>query len=403
MTENPSRIRNRYRFEFGRDVLGPVFYEFCHRLHLLVGRRHEETAILLFMSRAGIRLRRLYQAYLLSQKIPVCKTSYRDFYISRLSCARACMPHNPEYVSRVIISEYLSFSLGELVRRVFDTDLPKPLGTARVSVDSLLEVYHSPRDYGQRIRENTGHQSSLLRKYLSTVTQSRKNIVLVDSGWHGTTQSMLTRSFKDYSWFGFYFGLRGKSGAGLDHASFKVGLAVDDRHHSPLCPRFCIFDYYHLIESVLEPDVPSVNRYVETEGLVRSDVECLEVSERVLWGDDMFMGVTEYFKRPAGVDSGTIDAAATRAYRRLNRLVYFPDRVAATTMQVNDRAADFGKPGICPIVSRVDWMSAGTLRQQRRLIRKSLWKPAQIAVMYPAPLSRILQLLFYFYRKCFPR
>ena len=78
------------RFLFSKNILGPIFYEFCHLLHKEITNNYNDSYIILYMARGGLRLRYLYQLYRKLNNLK-CNLTEKDLYISRLACTKSCL------------------------------------------------------------------------------------------------------------------------------------------------------------------------------------------------------------------------------------------------------------------------------------------------------------------------
>ena len=388
------------KYEFAKDLLGPIFYEFCAKLHtyLLANTLdNSQEAVVLYMARAGLRLRYLYNLYRrLNNYQPVCDE--KDFYISRLSAAKACLVDDFEYVAPIIVREYSRYSIAQLLKGVvyWTLDLPDNWHYLNASFDNFKRVYWFDNSISKSIRKYFIEQSNLFRKYVKNLVQSRSKVFLVDSGWTGNTQAMLMRSFPSIRWTGLYFGKWDYRKVCPSHFSQIVGLCLDDAIHDETKPQSAMFHYHHLIEDPLEIKFPSTEGYTYNKVTGEVTPNTMNAEESILaphQEDIHFAGIVEYFQfqQPSSLEK--ICENAEQAYSQLKRFILFPKKKEITMMTVRDRSADFGKDESNSILIQPQRFS---LQEKRRRILQALWKEGQVTLEFPPAIAWIIQRLVKF-------
>ena len=387
---------NKGAIYFGENILGPIFYDFCAKLHWYLERnviQERNDSALLFMARAGLRLRYLYQLYRQLNNLPsIC--SEEDLYISRLSCVKGCLTNDFDYVVGIIIEEYKNKPIIDVFQRIIELELnldPRWYSTP-TSKTSFRQIYEES-NCSSLIDTYFREQSQLFAQYIRNFSHNRQRIFLVDSGWTGRTQGMLMREFPEIAWTGLYFG---KWAYGKPHPEYFpniIGLCLDDSVHHQGHPKAALFHYHHLIEDPLEIDFPSVKGYVyeQKTGLVVPNTGIAE--ESVILPNDTdthFQGIIEYFQTCQQSDLDQISQAANLAYKQLNHLIRFPSKSDLQMMLVGDRSADFGKDVSYPILLQP---GKGNLIAKRRRLIRSLWKEGQVALEFPPVMACIIQRL----------
>lgn len=386
---------NKGSIYFSRNILGPILYDFCAKLHWYLERnviQERDDFELLFMARAGLRLRYLYQLYRqLNNLPPICLEE--DLYISRLSCVKGCLSNDFDYVADIIVEEYKNKPIINVFSRIIDSELnlqPKWLNIT-TSNTAFRQIY-AESECSSLIANYFREQSQLFAKYINNLIQNRKRIFLVDSGWIGRTQGMLMRTFPEIEWTGLYFGKWAYGKSYPEYFPSIVGLCLDDSVHHKGHPRAALFHYHHLIEAPLEIDFPSVKEYIYDEKLDLVLPNTGIASESVIAPNDErnthFRGIVEYFQTCQQKELEQISQGANLAYKQLNHLIRFPSKSDLQMMMVGDRSADFGKDKSYPILLQP---SKGSLIAKRRRLIRSMWKEGQVALEFPPTMAYIIQ------------
>ena len=369
---------------FARDLLGPVFLQFCQRLHLATVAFAERDAKLLFAARGGLRLRLLYELWCArTGTVPVLPVG--DILISRVAAAKGCLEQDFERVAPMLVKEFAAGSLGYMLRcllRGRGIDLPDVLAHCPVKLDSFAAVYHADDALGRAVRAYFAEQADALSAYLDELLDGVKTPVLVDSGWTGGTQALLMRHFPQWDWHGLYFG-RWDYGRGPGpHFGHIFGVAVDSLEPYANGPGQALFAYHHLIEDPLEIAAPSVEGYRLEAGRGLPDGGAIDPAVLPPGADDaMFQGIVEHFRSPAGAgDFMAVERRAHAAYRRLRRMILWPRPSELPGMQVRPRSADFGRSLTVPVLLR---LPDASLKRRMKSVGAALWKPGQMVVAFP--------------------
>jgi hypothetical protein len=393
-TPTGAAARGLDRDKVGYELLGPIFLEFCARLHRALGESRSQAAgaesVVLFLARAGLRLRLLYETYF-GARAEGSPLPLRDVYISRLSCARACLGAGDPFAAATIVDFYAERPRAALLEALRVPDDPMFVRSAdrQAEVASLLRLAAQSAP----ARAVLAEQHELLTRYLDEALGGAQRAIVVDSGWTGATQAMLTRVYPDVRWTGCYFGVWAFRRPLPPEAHSMTGLAVDQRRHSSSNPRSAITRHYHLVESALETRTPSVASYVRSESaeLVEPD-SGHAAREEILPGpaDEHFAGILEYVGDHARDSPDAVSSLADGAWRRLARHLWFPTRDVLAAFLVEDRSIDFGSIDSNPVL-RGQGEGPRGLRGFRWRFSRSLWKEGQLALECPRLAARALQ------------
>ncbi|MCC7276145.1 MAG: hypothetical protein IT561_25995 [Alphaproteobacteria bacterium] len=372
---------------FARDQLGPVFFQFCQRLHIAALAFEGRQAGLFFVARGGLRLRWLYALWCrrtgTAPALPMA-----DLFISRVAAAKGCLARDFAGVAPALVREFANGSLGYMLRclvRGRAVDLPGILAHCPATVPAFAEVYGADDALGMALRGYFADQSRLLGCYLDGALGAIRTPVLVDSGWTGGTQAMLMRHFPERDWHGLYFG-RWDYGRGPGaHFGHIFGVAVDSLEPHTNTAGQAIFTYNHLIEDPLEIAVPSVEGY-RADGPAGAVPEGEAITPSVLApgpGDAMFSGIVDHFEAmdAASGEFLAVERRAHAAYRRLRRMILWPRPAELPAMLVRPRSADFGRSLAVPVLLGLP-PGAG-LRRRLKSVGAALWRPGQVVVAFP--------------------
>lgn len=393
-----------YRVRFGREVLGPIFLDFCAKLRLFEASYAGRGARALYVARGGLRLRLLFGNYLSRRGLPE-PTPQADFWTSRLGACKGCLVRDFEYTAHILAREFSYTNLGRMIQCLLprNPDGSRPAPTpdhiidqahldAPVSAELFAIAYRSQGPVGSRLREHFESQHELFARYIDQLASGASKLLLVDTGWTGNTQALLMRSFPHIDWVGMYFGRWDYRKARPWHFYNTFGLVCEGEEFQPDLPETAFFLYHHIIESPLEISVRSVEGYrAGPDGRVLPDdidVDAVDLGEGQ--SDELYHGILEYFNQsdPRASDR-QIARDAQRALRRASRIIRFPSRTAVSALTMPPRSADFGKDEhtgvLLPARPGEHW------RQRFARVKAALWHQGQIVGEFPRmyPLAQL--------------
>ena len=367
--------------KFGREQLGPVVELYLARLHSYLSHCQSAEHRIFFCMRAGVRIRELYQAWLAARRLAE-PANASLLKISRLMAIKAAYKQAPELAVTALGRESAGIGLGDILNGLMRAEIAAgrcpDLSTTPPA--PLHEFLRTSEPRALLVRTYLEWQSALYRDYLSKLAGPAKTLVLVDSGWRGTPQLLLEAAFGEYTWEGVYFGCTGRAEVLGRHIGSRHGLMFDAPHYDPETPETAFLVHRHLVESLLEPDFPSVEQLEPGEPAVpkRRDLPAGDRGEP--W-DAVYRGVKDHVARSGARSIATIEREHHRAMANLQRIICYPtvDEVALASGKL--RSHDLGRPGaVSPILPPVDRF-AGDSAELR--ISQSLWLQGQIALEYP--------------------
>ena len=384
-------------------VLGPIFLRFCYELRL-----HQETyqgrhAKALFATRGGTRLKFLYEAYLAGQEI-AAPCPQVDFYASRMAVAGGCLIDDYASVAAIILGEFPDASLRDVVEALLPDERIARLNE-RGSLEKLAEICAGEGSLSKIVDEKHRdadvlfdyfkQQSMHLDAYIDELLTADQieNVLLVDTGWSGSTQLMLMRRYPNFNWQGHYFGCYNYGKPAPEHFANIVGL-VCEGGPSWRRPESAIFMHRHLVEGPCEARAPSVSGYRRGEsGKIEPIGGAFDDNVVEPDGDEtVFAEILDYVRsQPKGLLPGKIISDANRAGRRLWRTILVPSPGDVDDLLIAPRSADFGRSVSAPVVHPA--CRNGRLPERLGNIRTALWRQGQIAREFPR-LRLILQIAY---------
>ncbi len=390
------------RIQFGREVLGPIFFDFCHRLHTHFLSYDNREAVFLFCARAGLRLQYFYELFLQSQNYSKPVNPHQLLWISRFMTAKGLYKRNPRTSFKLIAKEFnhtlvkmmlpCLLPLHEFGDKTWDfTDefLPQIL-EARPDENIVQQIFASPGEFGQRLRQHYNQQSQLFEQQLWNLTGGKSVAVLVDSGWNGTTQRLLMEGVPEINWQGLYFGRMGSLQTNNWHFFSTIGLMFEAYSYNPKKPETCIHYHHHIIEDLLEPTLPSVEYLVageESHQVLPPEA----YKEGDYWtpaeDEHHYQGVVEYLQSTQQrLSLLEVRKRSREAWKILDYKIRFPSPEDVKLVNVRSRSADFGKKEKNPVILYQPRFLEERTPEVR--LRHGLWKQGQIAIEYPQQYHR---------------
>lgn len=375
-------------------LLGPVITLYLMRLdaHLRYGTRSGGKP--LFVSRAGVRIRRLYHEYL-SARGQAVPGGDDVLWISRCLVAKAVWSRLPDAALALIALQFPTHSLRDVCAAMLQS-----VGRASVALgcddaemrqpaSGLRGFLGSRHPVAQAVAGHFREQGVLLEQHLRSIAGSARRIILVDSGWAGTSQGLLAKAFGQWEWSGMYFGKIPGDSSDPDTLARATGLMFDSSGFDPQRPATAFTVYRHLIEGLFEPRGPSVEHLeahaslgVWAPGSVPLAGEMPTPTE-----DPLYCAILAYIREQVPRQALTqIDHGGASVMRELARVLVYPRRDEALALGGLRSSADFGKPEVVPVLC-----SPGDPEHSEQRIRRALWRQGQIALEYPDPLVQLRQ------------
>lgn len=374
-----SRASSTPRQVFGREVLGPIVAEFCLRLWTLTSLlERPDDAALLFCARGGLRMQLAYERFLAATGLP-SSVHLTPLMVSRVAAIRPAIQRGLDDGLGTLVpaaASALSYEFGQAsVADVFAA----VTGVRPVSTDPRWQRRFTPEELTALLRhpdEVTGSatlagQARLFTRHLHEVLGARRTAVLVDTGLFGTTQDLLAAALPELD-VGSVLIARSFRPGGAAPQARTVGLSVEAVDYSPLRPRTALLRYWHYVEWLFEPDLPSVRTFTLDGDRVRSDLEVDGWADRVPpTPGTVFAGVVDHLDALPHGPAERIVTEAAQAWRRYHRAVVWPRREDAEVLGVGTRSHDFGRD--------VTWEQPAGTSVVAALNGDPMWREGQLA------------------------
>jgi glycosyltransferase involved in cell wall biosynthesis len=374
-----------------QDVLGPVMHFYLVQLDHHIRQLDDGNTTFLFASRAGVRILELYERYLALSGLER-PASLSHFWISRFQVCKGIYGRQPELSINSIGRELAHSSLAETVRCLFRSEivfggLQPPEEWNRLPAEPLHQFITSDDPVARQVREYLDQQSNLFASYLAQSIGAGHRAVLIDSGWQGTAQALLIEAFPEYDWYGVYFGRSFLGAPNPNVVENSIGLVFEGDAYDPRRPETAIVLHRHLIESLLEPSGPSIERLaLQGEAVVAPEAPLILDDQRTEYHDGLYLGVLDYIEQSAAIGHAEMHRRARQALVQLARLLSEPSPDEARAMMGKRRSADFGRHlEVDPLLAKTNGADASDR------IRKALWFQGQVALEYPAVDARRIQ------------
>jgi hypothetical protein len=361
---------------FGREVLGPIVAEFCLRLWSvgsLMSRRSD--AALLFCARGGLRMQFAFERFLAASSLPA-PVPVAPLMVSRVVAIRPALARSaeqglstlPPAAATTLGYEFRRATLRQVAQAVAEEDP----GAARrwdepFTPEGLMALLHHPD--GARVVAALIHQADLFLCHLRETLDGREHAVLVDTGLYGTTRLLLAEGLPELR---FSSALIARSFRPGPRNARTFGLSVEGADYSPLRRRTAMLRYWHFVEWLFEPELPSVRRFSDENGGARSNLEVDGWQSRIEpEPGTAFSGVIAYLDALPARPAQRVALDADRAWSAFRRAIVWPTHAHALALAVGTRSHDFGTDGV--------WGERSWQGIAAALRGSSMWRGGEIA------------------------
>ena len=97
-----------------QELLGPVVLQYLQKLDASIRYLDDGKTVFLFATRAGIRIKKMYEIYLKNFNLPA-PANLKLFYVSRFLIAKAHLGTHPEVVRDLFVQEYQNKTVSDLL------------------------------------------------------------------------------------------------------------------------------------------------------------------------------------------------------------------------------------------------------------------------------------------------
>jgi glycosyltransferase involved in cell wall biosynthesis len=372
------------RIEFSYNILGPIFYHWCLKLYWYSLAFSSQKSCLLFCTRAGFRLKQLFDIFLKNQQINIeAIVGYKIFYISRFLVSKGIYLRDPDKSIELITQEFSHTNVFNMLLALQgDLELVDEVDYGSLKVENVTrywvnQILMSKEPKFEAFQQHFREQAAIFEEYLNLIGQGYETLLLVDSGWQGTTQKLLHYSFPEWNWYGLYFG-RMKSSPTTDTSLFHnvngLMFECDGASYDEFQPLTSIYYHRHLIEDLLEPNVCSVESLKKYNTKIVPFIDEIIQNANLIEPDDHhFFGIIKYFQEQnTCLSVPEIVEQSEQASKKLAKLITEPTIDDAHILNVGNRSANFGKKETNPVL-----IFDQSLSQEYR-IKRALWLQGQL-------------------------
>lgn len=375
---------------FGQSVLGPLAALFALRIWLYAAEAQTsgDTA-LLFCARGGVGIREVFER--LSARLDLPPILRRNtILVSRLVAARAAVITRSSAALEEIGREFAGASFADVAHALGNLKVPAPDWQRPFKPAEFFSLLDSPE--GEPVRAAIAWQNDLFRRHVTDMSCGAGRIILCDTGLYGSTQRLLAAGFPEHSFETIQFARANYKGHAEDHFPRVAGLIVEQNLYNPLKPETAVLRYWHLIEALFEPKVPSVKLFHETEenGVASNSPDLSSEALDPADGNALLKGALAYIAAlPRQTSGARVIEDARRAARHLRRAIVYPNAADLHCIGVGPRSVDFGRStsvsdGMCP---------DGRLLARLSFVKSQLWREGAIAREFPRFRYPLLSLL----------
>ncbi len=380
-----------------QTVLGPILHRWLLALEQYVAYFDGPDTAFLYCARAGVRIRRLFDIHCAGRGVALSER-HRMLWGSRVALCKGLFDRAPAQAAHLIAREYRDLPLRDAVCGLL-RHAPERLAALDLS-DEALDV--AGRAFPEWIAGDTAAAAALRDSFARSgaafdtlfegIAGPAARVVLIDTGWKGSAQGLLARAMPERDVHGLYLGRILTDGHDPDIADRAIGLLFEAETYDPERPETALVLHRHLVESLLEPNGPSVEEVPggPHDAVAQAQIAACAGETPSRLRDAMFLEVERYLKKHAAARPADIEAAAHAARPDLARLLVHPTRQEALALRGKDRSADFGKQLMVPVlVTAPDGRPEHADAHAR--IAHSLWPQGQAALEYDGGFAREVQ------------
>ncbi|NRG18538.1 glycosyltransferase [Rhizobiales bacterium] len=368
--------------QFGYDALGPIVNAYLLRLHSYLLQCDEKDDKVLFCLRAGLRIQELYETWLTarSTEAPV---DVELLGVSRMMAIKAAYCFVPNVATTALGREFSDCSLDQIIRSILNKEITSGRCPEFAPIDQMpLHKFLKRNDRISEYVNNYLHQQSkIYTEYLARIAGDAKRIILVDSGWKGTSQLLLKAAYSNYEWEGLYFGCIGRAQIFDRQPGIMHGLIFDSQTFRSNKPETAFTIHRHVIESLFEAGIPSFD-HIEAKDIYkkidRSEFLKTEIKEK--W-DEVYLGVLDYIRSNASDSVYEITTNYHQAVKLLSSAICYPTLDDIFFVSGKSRSLDLGRSGAVDAVMPARDRFDGDSKALR--VAEAIWPTAQARVEYP--------------------
>jgi FMN phosphatase YigB (HAD superfamily) len=365
-------------YSFGHNIFGPIVTQFCLMIWLYAAEIESgHKPVLMFCARGGIGIREAFERTLIKFGLQL-NTRRETFMISRLVAARAALLARSGAAIEELNREFRGSAFAEVAEALGGRRYELP-DTWRqpFCVEKFISLLESAS--GADVLADIEKQNAFFTRHFLQLSGDAERIILCDTGLYGSTQRLLASAFPNMRIETIQFARANYKGHGEEHFPKVTGLMVERNCYSPLDVKSCILRYWHLIESLFEPAVPSVRSFTRDEtGAIAGN--CGDIRFGAIdptENNALLSGALSYIDAMPAHGGAVALRDAEVAWRRLKRAIARPTQAELSCLEVGGRSVDFGRPDIRQVLENQ------TFTQLSLSLKKQLWREGAISRQFP--------------------
>ncbi|MEN3149939.1 hydrolase [Neorhizobium sp. IRAMC:178] len=364
---------------FGEHVFGPIVAEFCLFLWLYSQQASlKGDAAMLFCARGGLGIREAFERLQSVLGLPL-SLKRENILISRLVAARTAVATRNPVVLDELAREFEGSSFAAVADALGGRSFHLPAQWQQAfDASGFFDLLDTAG--GGAVAQEIDRQNDYFKIHIEQIVGDAKRIILCDTGLYGSTQRLLSAGLPERRFETVQFARCNYKGLSEDHFPNVAGLVVEDRFYNPFKTRTVVLRYWHIIESLFEPAIPSVKTLsIGQDGIVignSGDIRfaCLDPAN----GNPLLTGALRYID---GLSSGAqVLRDADRAWLRLKQAITNPSKADMIALGVGPRSVDFGRSEF--IATLAPTTRAGMARKLMA-VKSELWREGAIAQEFP--------------------
>jgi FMN phosphatase YigB (HAD superfamily) len=376
---------------FGRHVFGSIVTQFCLLIWLYaVEAEAGHKPCLLFCARGGVGIREAFERMLAKLCLPL-GVRRENIMISRLVAARAALLARSHSAIEELDREFRGSVFADVAMALGGRtyELPKEWHQPFRAQSFVILLYGNS---GAEVLADIEKQNALFTRHFRQLTDDSDRIILCDTGLYGSTQRLLGSAFPDVRVETIQFARSNYKGQSEEHFPKVTGLMIEQNFYSPFNVYSCVLRYWHLIESLFEPAVPSVRLFAEDE-LGQVGANCGDISFGAIdpsVNNPLLSGALAYVEA-LPTDGGAVALRdAEVAWHRLKRAITRPTEAELRCLEVAGRSVDFGRPDVLRIIAPGQ---NKTFTRKLMSLKAQLWREGAIAREFPFLKHALLPML----------
>uniref|UniRef100_UPI0031019DF5 hydrolase n=1 Tax=Neorhizobium sp. EC2-8 TaxID=3129230 RepID=UPI0031019DF5 len=364
---------------FGEHVFGPIVAEFCLFLWLYGQQASLDSDVaMLFCARGGLGIREAFERLQSVLGLPL-SLKRENILISRLIAARSAVAVRNPAVLDELAREFEGASFAAVAHALGGRSYDLPAQWQQVfDASRFFDMLDTPG--GSAVAQEIHRQNDYFKIHLEQIVGDAKRIILCDTGLYGSTQRLLAAGLPERRFETVQFARCNYKGLSEDHFPSVAGLVVEDRFYNPFKTRTVVLRYWHIIESLFEPAIPSVRTLsMGQDGIVTGNSGDIRFGSLDPGdGNPLLTGALGYID---DLSSGAqVLRDADRAWLRLKQAITNPSKADMIALGVGPRSVDFGRG---EFISTLTPTTRAGMARKLMAVKSELWREGAIAQEFP--------------------